>query len=374
LTNWPDRLRQIIPSASTQIVQDQGQQLGAVLVLHRQRTTSSSAFNQFRHIERVVHFKEILGESPAIRDAIERARFMADSDAPVLLDGESGVGKELFARALHSAGNAAGGPFVPVNCGAIPRDLIGTELFGYADGAFTGARAKGHAGKIVAAHEGTLCLDEIGEMPQELQQYLLRIVEDGIVYPLASNEGRQVRVRYTSLTNRDLNQEVAAGRFRRDLYYRLAVLRLTIPPLRERGDDVVLLAEHFLLGIAAKQARTPPRFDPAVLDLFRRHAWPGNVRQLRNVVESMLVLSRGDRLSLQNVPAELLDGDIDPARAKTGVETPFLPTSLKLSERATIQAVLAQCRGNLTEVARQLGIARSTLYRRLEEHGLSGVH
>jgi DNA-binding NtrC family response regulator len=199
-------------------------------------------------------------------------------------------------------------------------------------------------------------------------------MEDGIVYPLASNEGRPVRVRYISLTNRDLNQEVAAGRFRRDLYYRLAVLRLTIPPLRERGDDVVLLAEHFLLGIAAKQARTPPRFDPAVLDLFRRHAWPGNVRQLRNVIESMLVLSRGDRLSLQNVPAELLDGDIDPVRAKTGVETPFLPTSLKLSERATIQAVLAQCRGNLTEVAKQLGIARSTLYRRLEEHGLSGVH
>lgn len=374
LTNWPDRLRQVIPSASTQIVQDQGQQLGAVLVLHRPRTTSSPAFNQFRHIERVVHFKEILGDSPSIRDTIERARFMADSDAPVLLDGESGVGKELFARALHGAGNAGSGPFVPVNCGAIPRELIGTELFGYADGAFTGARAKGHTGKIVAAHKGTLCLDEIGEMPQELQQYLLRIVEDGIVYPLASNEGRQVRVRYISLTNRNLSQEVAAGRFRRDLYYRLAVLRLTIPPLRERGDDVVLLAEHFLLGIAAKQARTPPRFDPAVLDLFRRHAWPGNVRQLRNVIESMLVLSRGDRLSLRNVPAELLDGDIDPARAKTGVEAPFFPTSLKLSERATIQAVLAQCRGNLTEVARQLGIARSTLYRRLEEHGLSGVH
>jgi sigma-54 dependent transcriptional regulator, acetoin dehydrogenase operon transcriptional activator AcoR len=373
LANWPDRLRQILPNTSTEIVRDQGQQLGAVLVLPRQRTTSSSAVAQLRHVERGVHFQDILGESPAIRDAIERARFIAESDAPVLLDGESGVGKELFARALHGAGNAAGGPFVPVNCGAIPRDLIGTELFGYADGAFTGARAKGHTGKIVAAHTGTLCLDEIGEMPQELQQYLLRIVEDGIVYPLASNEGRQVRVRYVSLTNRDLRQEIAAGRFRRDLYYRLAVLRLTIPPLRERGDDVVLLAEHFLNTIAAKQARTPPRLDPAVLDLFRRHAWPGNVRQLRNVIESMLVLSRGDRLGLENVPAELLDGDTEPARAKP-VEAAFFPTSLKLSERATIQAVLAQCRGNLTEVAKQLGIARSTLYRRLEEHGLSGAH
>jgi transcriptional regulator of acetoin/glycerol metabolism len=374
LGNWPDRLQRILPNSSAEIVQDQGRQLGAVLFLHRQRTTSSSASNQLRHVERAVHFQEILGDSPAIRDAIERARFIADSDAPVLLDGESGVGKELFARALHGANNAAGGTFVPVNCGAIPRDLIGTELFGYADGAFTGARAKGHIGKIVAAHDGTLCLDEIGEMPQELQQYLLRIVEDGVVYPLASNEGRQVRVRYISLTNRDLSQEVAAGRFRRDLYYRLAVLRLTIPPLRERGDDAVLLAEHFLHAIAAKQARTPPRFDPAVLDLFRRHAWPGNVRQLRNVIESMLVLSRGDRLSLQNVPAELLDSDTDPVRAKPAAETAFFPTSLKLSERATIQAVLAQCRGNLTEVAKQLGIARSTLYRRLEEYGLSGVH
>ena len=374
LAGWSARLRQILPNTSTEIVQDQGQQLGAVLVLHRQRTTSSSASAQLRHVERVVHFHEILGESPAIRDAIERARFIADSDAPVLLDGESGVGKELFARALHSAGNAAGGPFVPVNCGAIPRDLIGTELFGYADGAFTGARAKGHTGKIVAAHEGTLCLDEIGEMPMELQQYLLRVVEDGIVYPLASNEGRQVRVRYISLTNRDLRQEVAASRFRRDLYYRLAVLRLTIPPLRERGDDAVLLAEHFLRAIAAKQARTPPRFDPAVQDLFRRHAWPGNVRQLRNVIESMLVLSRGDRLGLQNVPAELTDTDTDPAPARPAAETPSFATSLKLSERATIQAVLAECRGNLTQVAKQLGIARSTLYRRLEEYGLSGAH
>ena len=201
-------------------------------------------------------------------------------------------------------------------------------------------------GKIVAAHEGTLCLDEIGEMPVELQPYLLRIVEDGVVYPLASNEGRQVRGRYISLTNRDLRQEVAAGRFRRDLYYRLAVLRLTVPPLREHGDDAVLLAEHFLRAIAAKQAGTPPRFDPAVLDLFRRHAWPGNVRQLRNVIESMLVLSRGDRLSLQNVPAEFLVVDTDPARARPAAETPSFATSLKRSEHATIQAVLAECRGN----------------------------
>jgi transcriptional regulator of acetoin/glycerol metabolism len=374
LAGWPAHLRRILPNTSIEIVQDQGQQLGAVLVLHRPRSSSSSAVVQLRHVERVVHFEEILGESPAIRDAIDRARFIAGSDAPVLLDGESGVGKELFARALHSVGNAAAGPFVPVNCGAIPRDLIGTELFGYADGAFTGARAKGHTGKIVAAHEGTLCLDEIGEMPQELQQYLLRIVEDGIVYPLASNEGRQVRVRYISLTNRDLSQEAAAGRFRRDLYYRLAVLRLTIPPLRERGDDAVLLAEHFLHAIATKQARSPPHFDPAVLDLFRRHAWPGNVRQLRNVIESMLVLSRGDRLSLQNVPAELLGVDTDPALARPATGAPSFATSLKLSERATIQAVLAECRGNLTQVAKQLGIARSTLYRRLEEYGLSGAH
>ena len=364
LAGWPARLRQILPNTSTEIVEDQGQQLGAVLDLTGTTTSLTTS----------ARTRPPLGESPALRDAIERARFIADSDAPVLLDGESGVGKELFARALHSAGNAAGGPFVPVNCGAIPRDLIGTELFGYADGAFTGARAKGHIGKIVAAHEGTLCLDEIGEMPHELQQYLLRIMEDGIVYPLASNEGRQVRVRYISLTNRDLSQEVAAGRFRRDLYYRLAVLRLTIPPLRERGDDAVLLAEHFLRAIAAKQARTPPRCDPAVLDLFRRHAWPGNVRQLRNVIESMLVLSPSDRLSLQNVPAELLDADTNPARDGPAAATPSFATSLKLSERATIQAVLAECRGNLTQVAKQLGIARSTLYRRLEEYGLSGAY
>jgi sigma-54 dependent transcriptional regulator, acetoin dehydrogenase operon transcriptional activator AcoR len=290
----------------------------------------------------------------------------------VLLEGESGVGKELFARAVHSTGNAADGPFVPVNCGAIPRDLIASELFGYAEGAFTGARAKGHTGKIVAAHEGTLCLDEIGEMPLELQPFLLRVVEDGIVYRIASNEGRQVQVHYISLTNRDLSREVAAGRFRRDLYYRLAVLRLTIPPLRARADDAVLLAEHFLRVVAAKMGRTPPRFDPEVLDRFRRYSWPGNVRQLRNVVESMLVMARGGRLVLEDVPPELLDTGIGSTPAAPAAETPFVVPSLKLSERAAIQAALVECRGNLTRVAKKLGIARSTLYRRLEEHGLGG--
>jgi transcriptional regulator of acetoin/glycerol metabolism len=372
LAGWPARLRELLPNISIEILRDGNQELGAILVLHRQRGASSPALMQLRHIERPVKFDEILGESPAIRDAIERARCIAESEAPVLLEGESGVGKELFARALHSAGNAARGCFVPVNCGAIPRDLIASELFGYAEGAFTGARAKGHIGKIVAAHDGTLCFDEIGEMPLELQPFLLRVVEDGIVYRIASNEGRQVRVRYICLTNRDLSREVASGRFRRDLYYRLAVLRLTIPPLRARAEDTLLLAECFLRAVAHKQGRTPPRFDPDVLELFHRYSWPGNVRQLRNVVESMLVLARGNRLGLHDVPAELLDTEIGSAPAKPAAETSSAATSLKLAERATIQAALAEGRGNLTRIARKLGIARSTLYRRLHEHGLDG--
>jgi len=239
-------------------------------------------------------------------------------------------------------------------------------------GAFTGAREQGHAGKIEAADGGVLCLDEIGEMPLELQPYLLRVLEDGVVYRIGSNEGRSVRVRLICMTNRNLLAEAEAGRFRRDLYYRIAVLRLTIPPLRSRGDDVVLLAHHFA-GLAAARLEQPlPQFDDQVLRIFRLYSWPGNVRELRSVVENMILLGNPDRLEIDDVPMEVREQVSRPIVALSPEQqSSSVSPNLKLSERVAIEAAVAEARGNLTNAAKRLGIARSTLYRKLDEYGIA---
>ena len=267
---WSATLSELLPNASTEPVIDHNRQIGAILVLHNRRRPSVSIV-QRPLTERLVDFDEILGESAVMQEIRERARKMALTGAPILIEGETGVGKELFARAIHSTGTTACGPFGPVNCGGMPRDLVGSELFGYSKGAFTGAKEQGHAGKIEAADGGLLCLDEIGEMPLDLQTFLLRVLEDGVVYRIGSNEGRPVRIRLVSMTNRDLLIEAEAGRFRRDLYYRIAVLRLPIPPLRSRGDDVVLLFHHFARLAAARLDRPLPRFDA-----HAQEGWPAS--------------------------------------------------------------------------------------------------
>jgi transcriptional regulator of acetoin/glycerol metabolism len=368
---WGATLRELLPSASIEPVIDRNRQIGVVLVLHNRRRASVSTI-EHPLTERLLDFDEILGESAVMQEVRERARKMALTSAPILIEGETGVGKELFARAIHSIGTTSSGPFVPVNCGGIPRELFGSELFGYSKGAFTGAREQGHAGKIEAADGGLLCLDEIGEMPLELQPFLLRVLEDGVVYRIGSNEGRPVRVRLVSMTNRDLLAEAEAGRFRRDLYYRIAVLRLTIPPLRNRADDVVSLTHHFARMAATRLERPLPEFDEEVLQVFSLYAWPGNVRELRNVVENMILLGNSDRLRLDDVPMEVRQ------HASSKVSAPLLQLTgssaspnLRLSERAAIESALAEARGNITNAAKRLGIARSTLYRKLEEYGIA---
>jgi transcriptional regulator of acetoin/glycerol metabolism len=368
---WGATLRELLPSASIEPVIDRNRQIGVVLVLHNRRRASVSTI-EHPLTERLLDFDEILGESAVMQEVRERARKMALTSAPILIEGETGVGKELFARAIHSIGTTSSGPFVPVNCGGIPRELFGSELFGYSKGAFTGAREQGHAGKIEAADGGLLCLDEVGEMPLELQPFLLRVLEDGVVYRIGSNEGRPVRVRLVSMTNRDLLAEAEAGRFRRDLYYRIAVLRLTIPPLRNRADDVVSLTHHFARMAATRLERPLPEFDEEVLQVFSLYAWPGNVRELRNVVENMILLGNSDRLRLDDVPMEVRQ------HASSKVSAPLLQLTgssaspnLRLSERAAIESALAEARGNITNAAKRLGIARSTLYRKLEEYGIA---
>ena len=378
--DWALALRELLPSSSTEEVVDQNRQIGAIIVLHNRRRPTVSTVER-PLTERLFDFDEILGDGAAMREVKERARKMALTGAPILIEGETGVGKELFARAIHSAGPTSSGPFVPVNCGGIPRELFGSEFFGYSKGAFTGAREQGHAGKIEAADGGLLCLDEIGEMPLEHQPFLLRVLEDGMVYRIGSNEGRPVRVRLVSLTNRNLLAEAEAGRFRSDLYYRIAVLRLQIPPLRDRGDDVVALTYYFAGKAASRMERSLPRFDDEVLRIFRLYSWPGNVRELRNVVENMILLGNSDQLGTDDVPMEVRQQANQVERSD--VLTPHgaaslsaeqrsssVSPNLKLNERAAIEAALAEARGNLTDAAKRLGIARSTLYRKLDEYGI----
>jgi sigma-54 dependent transcriptional regulator, acetoin dehydrogenase operon transcriptional activator AcoR len=366
---WPVRLNELLPNTSTELVVDHDRQLGAILVLQKGRRRSPSVLPRVV-TERLLQFEEILGESAVMQKARERARKMAMAGAPILIEGETGVGKELFARAIYGAIRPACGPFVPVNCGGMPRDLVGSEIFGYAKGAFTGAKEQGHAGKIEAADGGVLCLDEIGEMPLDLQPFLLRVLEDGVVYRLGSNEGRAVHIRLVAMTHRDLLAEVNAGHFRRDLYYRIASMRLLIPPLRERGDDVVLLAHHFASLAAAGLNRPVPRFDDKVLDLFRAYSWPGNVRELRNVIENMILLGDSSELQVEDVPMEVRQVN-PPVAALASEPSSSASPKLKQNERAAIESALAKTGGKLTAAAKLLGIARATLYRKLAQHGIA---
>ncbi|MDD2877675.1 MAG: sigma-54-dependent Fis family transcriptional regulator [Acidiphilium sp.] len=373
---WPARLQELLPTANIELIRQGDQALGAMILLHKRARSPATPDPKARPAlkeERIVTFDQILGRSRALREVIDRARHFAQADTPVLIEGETGVGKELFARAICQDGSS-NGHFVPVNCGGLPHELIASELFGYAAGAFTGARAKGQPGKLAVADGGLLCLDEIGEMPIDLQTYLLRVLDDGVVYPIGSNQGQRVQVRFVAMTNRDLAAEVAAGRFRHDLYHRLSVLRLTIPPLRARGDDVVLLAAHFCRLSAARLGRAAPALSAELLAALAAYTWPGNVRQLRNVIEAMVVGGHPAQLGLADLPSELLLAPRVLAPQALPASAPADPvTNLKLSERATIEAAVAACRGNLTRAAQRLGIARSTLYRRLVEHGLTAL-
>ncbi|WP_332119189.1 sigma-54-dependent Fis family transcriptional regulator [Azorhizobium caulinodans] len=374
---WEANCRRRFPHASLEVVKRDDAVVGCLIVLHTARRRSASPAAVPRPAgEDGLAFQQILGNDPALHAARERARRLAANRLPILIEGETGVGKELFARAIKGASPDPDGPFVPVNCGGMARELIASELFGYAKGAFTGADEHGRAGKIEKADGGILCLDEIGEMPLDLQSYLLRVLEDGVVYRVGEHEGRRVNIRILAMTNRDLLAEVEAGRFRRDLYYRIAAARLRIPPLRERGADIVTLAQTFAAAAASRLGRSSLVFSAAALDRMQAYSWPGNIRELRNVVDTLVALAEGDRLNESDLPPEVLAA---PSRSPAPVSRPLNNGSegsppppgadLKAAERAAILAQVTACGGNLTEAARRLGIARSTLYVRLAEYG-----
>jgi len=313
-------------------------------------------------------FGNIVTHDRGLKSAVRKAGQLARSGVPMLLLGETGVGKEEFAQGIHRTSTFADGPFVPLNCGGLSRELLASELFGYVDGAFTGARRGGLIGKIEAASGGTLFLDEIGEMPMDLQPHLLRVLEHGEIYRLGENAPRKTNFRLVAATNRDLRQEVAEGRFRMDLYYRVAVTSIRIPALRDRPGDIPHLVAHFLAHFAERHQTRVPTVDEAVLARLAAYDWPGNVRELRNVVENMLLVCEGGPLTTDMLPPEF--EDIPGAAPVVATALGGGARRITDMEAELIRRTIADTGGNLTRAARQLAIAKSTLYQKLRDYGL----
>ncbi|MDH3734638.1 MAG: sigma-54 dependent transcriptional regulator [Gemmatimonadota bacterium] len=309
-------------------------------------------------------FSSLVGEHPDFLAAIQHvSKVIPAAGTTVLIMGETGTGKELFARAIHDNGPRAHGPFIAINCSAIPANLLEAELFGHAKGAFTGATAN-RPGLVEAASGGTLFLDEISAMPVELQGKLLRFLEERESRRLGEVRTRTVDVRVLAAANLDLRAAIERGDFRQDLYFRLAVLPMTLPPLRERGEDTVLLARHFVSKFSETYGVPVRPLSGGATKALRGHLWPGNVRELRNAIERALLLCHGDRIEASDLGLE--DSVLAPGRT-SGAENPLpFPATLDQLEEAAALAMLERCRGNKSDAARRLGITRSRLYRLLE--------
>ena len=306
-------------------------------------------------------FDNIIGRSPMLADVISQARKVAATDVSVLINGETGTGKEVFARAIHGASHRSDGAFLALNCSAFSRELLESELFGYKAGAFTGA-IKDKKGLLEEANHGTVFLDEIGEMALELQSKLLRVLETGEFVKVGDTKTTRVDVRILSATNRNLKEEIANGRFREDLYFRLSVFRILLPPLRQRRDDILLLAQHFI-GLYARQiGRTAPSLSSEAKNIFLAYQWPGNVREMMNAIEHALIVCE-DEITRHDLPIDMLTGD-----TSTAADDSF---DLKSVERNHIIKVLHHTHGNKTETARLLKIGLTTLYRKIEEYGIN---
>jgi DNA-binding NtrC family response regulator len=318
------------------------------------------------------HLRNIVGSSAAMRRVYDQIEKVLESEITVFIAGESGTGKELVAKAIHYASLRSDGPFIDVNCAAIPEGLQESELFGHEKGAFTGALAT-HPGKFEQARRGTIFLDEVGEMSPSAQARLLRVLQERVLQRVGGTATIELDVRVISASNRDLAKMVEDGGFRQDLFYRLVVFPITLPPLRDRREDIPLLVEHFLDKYARDAGKRLTRVDPRAMSALMEHGWPGNVRELENVIHRTMLVSAGLELSLEDLPPAIAAGDgaagpqtaapVGPAAAPSG-------RSLEELEREAIVRALESNRGNLSDVARQLGIGRSTLYRKLEQYGL----
>ena len=317
-------------------------------------------------------FEEIVGAGPAMQQIFDKISVVAKTDSVVIIYGESGTGKELVANAIHNLSPRRDKAFIKINCAAIPDTLLESELFGYEKGAFTGAVQR-RKGKFEAADGGTIFLDEIGDMPLSLQSKLLRVVENQTFERLGGNESLTVNVRTIFATGRDLKEEVAAGKFRKDLFYRLNVLPITMPPLRERREDIQLLINHFLSVFGKKIGKTDFVITPAAMDVLLTHDYPGNVRELKHAMEMAVTFCKGNIIEPSCLPMEIRGVIVCPGSRITALEGLPVTEKVKAFERDLIARALEETGGRKKETAKKLGISRGTLWRKLKEHGFPVV-
>lgn len=363
------------------IFDDNGELIGAVSVerditqivrLNDNLESASQELNELRikvkNINEESPFSKLKGTSIQLQETIQTARKAARTDATTLILGESGTGKEVCARAIHEASLRNEAPFVPINCGAIPPALFESELFGYEEGSFTGALKEGKAGKIETANGGTLFLDEIGELPLEMQVKLLRVLQENRIYRIGDSIGSEVNVRFIAATNQNLTEMLAENKFRSDLYYRLNVIQLTMPPLRNRLDDIPNLSQLFLEQFASKYQIPVPEFEQTALQILLQYNWPGNVRELKNMMERIVILSEKTRITkhdlLQYFPNIYTDVSIH------NKPTVSLSEEKNNIEKLLIEDTLLQTNGNKSDAARRLGISRVTLYSKIKKYNI----
>jgi two-component system NtrC family response regulator len=315
-----------------------------------------------RNLGKSISFEEIIGTSLPMKEIFATVRKVAGTDIPVLIAGESGTGKELIANAIHNLSSRKNSPFIAINCGAIPDTLIESELFGHEKGSFTGATAQ-RKGKLEYAHGGTLFLDEIGELAPELQVKILRFLQEKVVERVGGRQLIPVDSRVIAATNQDLEAEVKANRFREDLYFRLAVVKMALPPLRERENDVIQLAEHLVMVFSKELKRPPKKFSKSAIEAIRRHDWPGNVRELQNRVKRALVLAEGPSIGPGELELEFPNGSTDPGSST-------LKEAREALEREILENALNENNGNISKTAKALGISRPTLYDLISRYGL----
>jgi len=355
-------LRKIkITMTSRPIRGKEGEPHGVVLIVNEIARARKIAQRMSGAVAKIT-FEDLVGDDAEFKKSLTLARAAAATDSTVLLLGESGTGKDALAQAIHNASDRAKGPFVAINCGAIPRDLIGSELFGYTEGSFTGARKGGSPGKFELADGGTIFLDEIGDMPPELQTALLRVLEQKIITRIGASSVVPVNVRIIAATNKDLLLEIERGKFRRELFYRLNVVTIRLAPLRRRRADMELLLRHFLHQMGTRMGKQISDIREDVFQIMRSYSWPGNVRELQNVVERVLHLANGSELLPEHLPEELICAENRSLSEEA--------LSVSEYEMKRIESLLELHHGNLSRVAQEMGIARTTLYRKIHRYGL----
>jgi len=345
----------------------------AILLTVEKALKYGQVFAENRRLRRLIHedfrLENVVGNSEKMRRVFGLVERVAQTDVTVLIEGESGTGKELIAKGIHFSGSRRDKPFVAVNCAAIPETLIEAEFFGYKKGAFTGATQESK-GKFEEANGGTLFLDEISAMPLALQTRLLRVLQEQEITRLGENTPRKINVRIVAATNENLTELIKQNEFREDLYYRLAVVPISLPALRERREDIPLLTERFLKKSAAKHNIRQPKIEREVFNVFFNHAWMGNVRELENVVERMVVLSDNKTLSLKDVPENIKN--VEPTSGSLWFSLPNEPINLESIECEILREALNRFDKNQSQTARYLGITRSALIYRMQKYGLSG--